>query len=887
MRFIIGLICLGISFLLSFGSPLGKCVAFFYGSKPIPDDLLYAYDWLVVSPENPHLKPIREKFYMKKRGKLIAYLSVGELRKGEITPELEGAVLGENPVWKTKVMDLRKDIYRNFLVEKAEKLLSEFDGIFLDTLDSYKLVLKKSEWKSYEKTLEEFIDTISSKYPQKVILMNRGFEVIENVKNVDGVVIESLLKERNEQAKRSVLKFLRNLKERGLEVILVEYEEDRKKREKLLKEALSYGFSIYVSPDKTLRSFGVSHCRVIPRKIVLLYDSSLFPEPHSADVHRLVQLPLEYLGFIPVLVDINEELPDVSPEAGYRGVVSMSVAKRSKKLDEWLVRAKERGLKLFFLRYLPFNDTDILDTFGVKIKNLPRTVLAREFRIDKNLEFYEAPYAPELIHRVVYAKGRPIIEVKVEDTVHTPFVITEWGGFALGNSLINNQELWVFNPFEIFSLIFQPSFPVPDITTENGNRILTAHIDGDGFFGISEVNPRKRNAEIIRDEILKKYRVPHTVSIIEAEIAPWGLYPEDSALLEDIARSIFKLENVEPASHSFSHPFNWNPKVEFLYRKDIERYGYNLPVKGYKLNVKREILGSIEYINTRLLKDKKVKVFLWTGNCNPTKEALRLTYLAKVYNVNGGDTTITNERPFLKHVSPSGINLGEYFQVYAPIQNENIYTNEWTDPLWGYIKVISSFKLTEKPYRLKPISIYYHFYSGQKWASLNALRKVYRYATSQETTPLYVSEYAHKVLDFRQTALIKLSDGFLVKNDGELRTLRIPKSWGFPDLERSEGVVGFKEEEDLLYLHLDNSGRYILRFTKAKPPFWLERANGKVLEFRKEEGKFIYQFESHVPLKAVFRNNSCRIKFRGKVYEGREVVITGGKREEVQVLCSR
>ncbi|WP_461828698.1 endo alpha-1,4 polygalactosaminidase [Aquifex sp.] len=885
MRFITGLICLGISFLLTFGTPLGKCVAFFYGGKAIPDDLLYAYDWLVVSPENPHLKVVKEKFYMKKRGKLIAYLSVGEMREREIPRELRVAILGDNPAWKTKVMDIRKKAYRDFLVKNAEKLLSEFDGIFLDTLDSYKLVLKESDWKSYEEALKEFINYISSKYPDKIILLNRGFEVIEGIKDVDGVVVESLLKERNPEAKISVLNYLKRLKEKGLEIILVEYERDRKKAEELIKEANSLGFSIYVSPDLKLQSFGLSQCKILPRKVVLLYDSSIFPEPHSADVHRLVQLPLEYLGFIPVLVDVNGKLPEVSPEAGYVGIVTMGISKSSRKLDRWLARAKGKGLKLFFLKYLPFSDTDVLDTFGIKVKKLTKPTKVENFRVNKEFAFFEAPYVPELTDRIIYSQGVPVVQARVGRNIHTPFVLTDWGGFAVGNSFLNNQELWVFNPFEIFRRVFKPSFPVPDITTENGNRILTAHIDGDSFFGISEVNPKKRNAEVIRDEILKKYKIPHTVSVIEAEIAPWGLYPQDSPLLEEIARSIFKLENVEPASHSFSHPFNWNPKVDFLYKKTIEMYGYNLPVKGYTLNVKREILGSIEYINTRLLENKKVKVFLWTGYCNPTEEALRLTYLAKVYNVNGGDTIITNERPFLKYVSPSGINVGKYFQVYAPIQNENIYTNEWTGPLWGYIKVISSFKLTEKPYRLKPISIYYHFYSGQKWASLNALKKVYEYALSQETTPLYLSEYAHKVLDFRQTAIIKLDDGFLIKNDGEVRTLRIPKTWGYPDLKRSKGVAGFKEEERFFYIHLDGSGRYLLRFSKEIPPFWLERANGKVEVLAKENGEFLYRFKSHVPLKAVFKNNSCKIYFQGKAYKGREVVIRGGKREEVKVLC--
>jgi hypothetical protein len=39
--------------------------------------------------------------------------------------------------------------------------------------------------------------------------------------------------------------------------------------------------------------------------------------------------------------------------------------------------------------------------------------------------------------------------------------------------------------------------------------------------------------------------------------------------------------------------------------------------------------------------------------------------------------------------------------------------------------------MTEKPYRIKPINIYYHFYSGSKLAAFNALKEVYDWAIKQ------------------------------------------------------------------------------------------------------------------------------------------------------------
>ncbi len=67
------------------------------------------------------------------------------------------------------------------------------------------------------------------------------------------------------------------------------------------------------------------------------------------------------------------------------------------------------------------------------------------------------------------------------------------------------------------------------------------------------------------------------------------------------------------------------------------------------------------------------------------------------------------------------------FQVFATNQNENIYTNLWHGPYYGFERVIETYELTEKPYRFKAVNIYYHSYSGTKVASLRALRKVYDY----------------------------------------------------------------------------------------------------------------------------------------------------------------
>ncbi len=886
MRFITGLIWFVISLFAYADQP--RCVLFYYSPDAVDEDILHAYDWIILSPENRTLDSLKYRFYLKKRARLIAYVSVGERR------EKKYRALGRNEMWDTYVVDLRDEKYVKDLLGEVERILEKgYDGVFLDTLDSYRAFVPLEGWQEYEKILTGIVRAIKERFPDKLVILNRGFELLESLKGlVDGVVAESLFRglsrereyvEVGKEEREWLLERLRLVRALGVPVVVVDYLPPENHREALevLRKIENLGFIPYVG-DRHLSLYGYSPCSPLPRKVILLYDSSLEPDPHEADIHLLLQMPLEYLGFVPVLHDVRKQLPEPTLGGGYAGVVSMHIGSPTPALEEWLIRVKRRGIKVLFVEDLPLKSEKALREFGLSLQStsfLPRPKVLKV----AGGSGYEAPYVPKVGSYAVEARGRVLIELFVEGKRHTPLVLTEWGGLALDNSLVNDEGLWIYEPFSFLAEVFGRLPLVPDVTTENGRRILTVHVDGDGFHGRSEVAPGKISAEVIRDEVVRKFPVPHTISVIEAEIAPWGINPEESPRLEEVARSIFRLPNVEPASHSFSHPFTWTPE-----RNDKKlMYGYNLPVAGYKLNFKREILGSVKYINERLLKGtgKRVRVFLWTGYCNPTEEHLRIAYGAGLLNANGGDTTITRTRPFLKFVSPMGINMGELFQVYAPVQNENVYTNEWTNPLWGYIKVIQTFELTERPRRLKPLSIYYHFYSGERFASLNALKKVYEYALSQEVIPLYFSDYIRKVLDFRGLALIKIKGGFLVKGEGKLRTLRIPRKAGYPDLKRSRGVVGYRESGNFLYVHLDGSGTYEIFLSEREPEFRIVSTNGVVREFVKGEGTYELSLSSYADLELEWEG-SCRVYLNGKELKERKLRLPGVRDGKVKAVCA-
>jgi len=137
--------------------------------------------------------------------------------------------------------------------------------------------------------------------------------------------------------------------------------------------------------------------------------------------------------------------------------------------------------------------------------------------------------------------------------------------------------------------------PVPDTTTETGRRMLMVHMDGDGFISRSETPGNPIAGEMVRDRVVRRYAIPMTISVIEAEIAPDGLYPGLSALAEQVARDIFAAPHVAIASHSYSYPFFW-----YKASAPGSSGNYNLRIPGYRFDIHREVDGSIAYIERRL-----------------------------------------------------------------------------------------------------------------------------------------------------------------------------------------------------------------------------------------------------------------------------------------------
>ncbi len=249
-------------------------------------------------------------------------------------------------------------------------------------------------------------------------------------------------------------------------------------------------------------------------------------------------------------------------------------------------------------------------------------------------------------------------------------------------------------------------------------RVIFISIDGDGFIYKTNYNNRYVG-EVFLEEIIKKYPFLFTASVSVGDIFK---YPQE--FNTNLIKKIFSLENVEAASHSWSHPHDWrSPDVD----------------------IKHEIFDSVDFINKYLLPPpKKVKIFLWTGLCNPTQECLSMVKHLGIENLNGfGD----KNKAFIK--------MGNQFHfisktdmdfTYMGLENlrKRLNTNKYYDILYSYKGQLEGLKKIVEYYKFNshlPVHLWIHWYSAVRQDSLDALKYVLDWCLTQSLQPVFASEY--------------------------------------------------------------------------------------------------------------------------------------------------
>lgn len=855
-------------------------IAFHYGADA-PLDALKAFDVAVVDPDHG-FDPVayRGPDQARSGSELFAYVSVGEVQPSRaFAKDIPAAWrMGANSTWGSILIDQRRPEWPAFFADRVVGPLwaRGWRGFFLDTMDSYQLGGAEADPAAQQRGIVTLIRTLRSRFPGIRLISNRGFELLPQIAgDLEGVAAESLFrgyladKKRYREVPPADRKWLteqlRAVRERWkLAAIAIDYvaPAERALARETAEQIRAQGFIPWVS-DGGLRTLGLSNVEVIPRRIAIIYDSSEAAALHYRSPHRFIEMPLNYYGYVAEYFDVRQPLPQLDP-GRYAGVVTWFSGDMPGALHapyrRWLQDTMAAGLRIAMFDTPGFSgDAAFARASGMARSAAPVGKLSLERRHEAIGFEIEPPMDRRRVigARIQGAAGESWARLRDEKgQVFDAVAIMPWGGFALGNFAVVEMSVsleiarWVVDPFRFLkAALALPDLPMPETSSDAGRRMLFAHIDGDGFPSRGEFPGSPYAAQVMVDEVIARYPIPHALSVIEAEVAPDGLYPKDSAALEVIARRGFALPHVEIATHTYSHPFKWR-KVEAGDAGANDEGDYHLDVPGYVPSLAREIDGSARYIRQRLAPPgKPVSILLWSGDAAPSSAALEAAAGAGLLNMNGGNTRATAVNPTLTEVSPLGARLGRYFQVYAPIMNENVYTNLWRGPFYGFRRVVETFRMTGEPRRIKPINIYYHTYAASKPASLRALREAYDWAMAQATRPVFPSEFIRIATDFNDVVVARsLADGhYLVRGLGALRSMRVPPALGLPRMGKSEGLAGWADAGDGRYLILTRQEARLAFGAQSAGPR-LAGANAGVSDLVRSERGLRFALRGHMPI---------------------------------------
>lgn len=682
------------------------------------------------------------------------------------------------------------------------------------------------------------------------------------------------------------MQHIETLRAQDIPLIAIEYLplERREEARALAKKLQSEGFIPYIGTPY-LDSLGISSIEVQPRRLAVLYDNRE-DDLTASNGHVVLGGLLEYLGYRVDYLRTDQLVQDQAMPGLYAGAIVWIT--NGPPLDRstfyaWINQRLDENTPIAFFGSLPIENAALLERMGLRVR---AGVISKELTVDQYdpqmLGHFEAPL------RVRSYGLQPVLSINEDNKIllqlsdplgktYHPALLAPWGGYAFDPYLLEtgiDQKRWILDPFTFLQQTLRlKHFPRVDSTTENGRRIATVHIDGDGFPSKAEIPGTPYAGQSVLDLLIKPHPFLTSVSVIEGEVGPKGKHPDLSPALEKIAREIFSLGSVEIASHTFSHPFFWRPELAQQKEDFDPEYGYHMEIPGYdEVDYTREVAGSIDYINERLTTaDKPVKAIFWSGDALPDPATLKLAYDKGVVNINGALTVVKPSNPSITGMHPLLRPTEGGMQYYAPISNENVYTNLWHGPFYGFRDLIFTYQFTDHPRRLRGMHLYYHFYSGTKQASLNTMRTIYKYMQDAQPMSLWITDYIARLKGLHEASLAQRSDGsWQIKGLNQLRTVRIDPEMGWPNLLKSQAVAGVRDLPQGRYIALSSDQAVLHLQAQRDTAPSLEQANIPVLDWRYHSANEIeFAFAGEFPLNfSVHYQGSCYAKFNGQRYNG-------------------
>jgi hypothetical protein len=480
----------------AFASLPEKSAIVYYGNN-ISYPIVGIHDYIIVQPEFTNTHTHGFALYKEK---IYAYVSVGEIHSDikEYKNIQDDWILTTNKAWNSKVLDIKNPAYMEYFFKELiePRRVQGFKNFFFDTLDSYQLVCKtQQERQESEKALVSFINEFHKRYPDSKLIINRGFEIIDQVHSdleavlfesyYEGIGGEKLAYQRVSDDARNWLDIhLQKIKSYGLNIIALEYlpEDTHIKSAELIQKIQKKGMIPYIA-NRELNIYGKSSKNAIKREIFTLIDTDI-EEEITSDAHRYGTPVFEYMGYIQKIFHVSKPLPSMSEMDKYQGAVIWltKTYNNPQALITWIQQLKKIGIKVAIVGSLPVDvQSNYFETLGIKI--IPGIKHKNKILYqDSMLSYKMKPSMLASNFTIEAKKSKALLIYKHNDASNTtPAALTEWGGYALEESFImhnNKENIWVINPFEFFKQALDlPIHSISNQSPQNTKRLLSTHID--------------------------------------------------------------------------------------------------------------------------------------------------------------------------------------------------------------------------------------------------------------------------------------------------------------------------------------------------------------------------------------------------------------------------
>ncbi len=183
----------------------------------------------------------------------IAYLNIAEYETYRNYSVPDSIIIGKNPFWEDHFyINVRSEIWHRLIFdERIPKIISkEFDGFFIDMVDIVQV------FPQFGDAVIDIIKLIKSKYKDKIVIANNGWNLIDTLKNfVDAFLVEGLFTRYDFEKKRYFVRFeseyvdrVKILKRTGKKVFTLDFLSEGDRRKYFIKNlSRHYGFTPYIS----------------------------------------------------------------------------------------------------------------------------------------------------------------------------------------------------------------------------------------------------------------------------------------------------------------------------------------------------------------------------------------------------------------------------------------------------------------------------------------------------------------------------------------------------------------------------------------------------------------------------------------------------------------